>query len=491
MPRRPTGSIYSTAGRLYVRVRIGDNDRESFPLDPKLTQEQAEQRKQLVADLAARLRASPNVPRDAIVALLERAAVRENRALRDVIEAVEVVCKGGAQAKVVPGGSSVPKQVTLQQFGELWTSGELARMYPDHVRTKRSVEQDVYRLDRHVYPMAGRVPVAAFTLDDAERVMRALPPMSPASRRHVAQLLHRLMAMAVFPCRLLATNPLPRGFLPKLGPAKAKACLYPDEDARLLACTVIPLCWRVLWGFLNREGPRISEAARLQVQDVDLARGALRLKKNKTNDPRAWALSPGVPQALHAWLALRGNPAPSAPLFVNEDGERFSVEHAAERFRAHLQLAGIDRPELFEDSDEYQKVRAHDTRSMFITVALANGRSETWVADRTGHRSSIMIQRYRRAARTFAELGLGELASLAEAIPELGGKASGIASGGGGADHIEAVILSDINNLAPWRNGRRGGFKRRSGAGEWGRRGGIAGEIGGGWRRIDAGGAGA
>ncbi|WP_437619677.1 tyrosine-type recombinase/integrase [Sorangium sp. So ce1151] len=72
----------------------------------------------------------------------------------------------------------------------------------------------------------------------------------------------------------------------------------------------VPLCWRVLWGFLNREGTRISEAARLQVQDVDLDRGALRLEKNKTNDPRAWALSPGVPQALRAWLALRGNPAP-------------------------------------------------------------------------------------------------------------------------------------------------------------------------------------
>ncbi|XYH94708.1 hypothetical protein ACMHYB_43845 [Sorangium sp. So ce1128] len=243
MPRRPTGSLFrNAADRLYVRVLVGDNDRESFPLDPKLTEPQAEQRKELVADLAARLRASRNVTRDAIVALLERAAVREGRALRDVIEAVEVVCRGGAQAKVVPGGGSVPKQVALQQFGELWTSGELTRMYPDHVKPKRSVEQDVYRLDRHVYPIAGRVPVSAFTLDDAERVMRALPSMSPASRRHIAQLLHRMMAMAVFPCRLLATNPLPRGFVPKLGPAKAKACLYPDEYACLLACTAIPLC---------------------------------------------------------------------------------------------------------------------------------------------------------------------------------------------------------------------------------------------------------
>ncbi|AUX45952.1 uncharacterized protein SOCE26_074540 [Sorangium cellulosum] len=58
--------------------------------------------------------------------MLERAAAREGRALRDVIAAVDVICKGGAQAKVVPGAGSAPKQVTLQQFGELWPSGELA-----------------------------------------------------------------------------------------------------------------------------------------------------------------------------------------------------------------------------------------------------------------------------------------------------------------------------------------------------------------------------
>ncbi|WP_437808628.1 tyrosine-type recombinase/integrase [Sorangium sp. So ce1078] len=185
-----------------------------------------------------------------------------------------------------------------------------------------------------------------------------------------------------------------------------------------------PLCWRALWGFLSRLGPRIGEAARLQVQDVDLDRGALRLEKNKTNDPHVGALVRRAAGAARMVRAPRqpGAPAPPAPLFVNEDGDRFSVEHAAERFRAHLQLAGIERPELFEDADERQQVRAHDTRSTFIPVALANGPSATWIADRTGHRSSLVTQRNRRAARTFAELGLGKLASLAEAVPELGGE---------------------------------------------------------------------
>ncbi|WP_437671252.1 hypothetical protein [Sorangium sp. So ce131] len=102
MPRRPRGTLFrNAADRLYVRVLVGDNDRESFPVDPKLTEEQAEQRKELIADLAARLRTSRNVTRDAIVALLERAAVREGRALRDVIAAVDVICKGGDQRQLL------------------------------------------------------------------------------------------------------------------------------------------------------------------------------------------------------------------------------------------------------------------------------------------------------------------------------------------------------------------------------------------------------
>jgi hypothetical protein len=54
-----------------------------------------------------------------------------------------------------------------------------------------------------------------------------------------------------------------------------------------------------------------------------------------------------------------------------------------------------------------------------VTIALATGQTETWVADRTGHKSSTMINRYRRAARMAAELNLGSLQPLDEAIPEL------------------------------------------------------------------------
>lgn len=54
-----------------------------------------------------------------------------------------------------------------------------------------------------------------------------------------------------------------------------------------------------------------------------------------------------------------------------------------------------------------------------MTVSLANGKSESWIADRTGHKSSQMINRYKRIARKSMELQLGALVPLDEALPKI------------------------------------------------------------------------
>ena len=115
--------------------------------------------------------------------------------------------KGNAYQRVMPKRNG--KAPTLRELGRRWTSGELALEHPDHVKDKRSADNDVSRLERYVYPVAGDVPIDRFTLDHAELVMRGIPPeRASATRRHVAQLLHRLCAMAVFRLRLIAASPL-------------------------------------------------------------------------------------------------------------------------------------------------------------------------------------------------------------------------------------------------------------------------------------------
>jgi hypothetical protein len=47
-------------------------------------------------------------------------------------------------------------------------------------------------------------------------------------------------------------------------------------------------------------------------------------------------------------------------------------------------------------------------RATFVTIALATGKTETWLSDRMGRDGHTMIEKYRRKARTWnlGELGL-------------------------------------------------------------------------------------
>jgi hypothetical protein len=79
-------------------------------------------------------------------------------------------------------------------------------------------------------------------------------------------------------------------------------------------------------------------------------------------------------------------------------------------------VAGEALGELHKTTDAQRQIRAHDLRGVFVTLSLSAGKSETWIGDRTGHDTSDMIQKYRRAARTWSELDLGALAPMDQAV---------------------------------------------------------------------------
>lgn len=51
-----------------------------------------------------------------------------------------------------------------------------------------------------------------------------------------------------------------------------------------------------------------------------------------------------------------------------------------------------------------------------MTTALANGKTETWVAERTGHKSHSRIKRYTRQARTAGDLKRSDWKALDVAL---------------------------------------------------------------------------
>jgi integrase len=128
----------------------------------------------------------------------------------------------------------------------------------------------------------------------------------------------------------------------------------------------------------------------------------------------------GVAEGLRRWRRRFGDKAQQdVSILVAPDGTAIDRFEAARSLREHLRLAGVSRRQLFETDESRMAIRAHDLRATFITVNLALGKTEAWITDRTGHRSSQMIYTYKRAARTLAELNLGGFTPLHEAIPEL------------------------------------------------------------------------
>ncbi len=409
------GGAYERRGRIYLRVTVDAGKRRAVAVPWCADLEVAIERAHVVQALVDRLRAAGHdelVPK--VVAVARDKDATKLEAMGRAIDGL----LGGELVKVAPKRSGV---LTFQVFAERWTGGELHRDYPDHVRAKRSADDDVFRLAKHVYPEIGPRELASLTLDDALAVMRKLPPeLSPASRRHVAQLLSKVFTLAVYPCRVLAVSPLPRGFLPKLRKQKAKAALFPNEEAQLLAARTVPLPNRMLYGFLAREGMRSSEALRMTWEDLNLDHGMVRLDANKTDDPRAWALDSGTAEALRRWRALRGKVADTSTVFEQVENRG----HLADTFRAHLREAKVTRAELYEDSPSRRPIRLHDLRATMTTVALASGKTEAWVTARTGHRSSMQVSGYRRLAQAFADVGAASLANMADTVPELSKEAA-------------------------------------------------------------------
>lgn len=295
---------------------------------------------------------------------------------------------------------------TVRELGEAWVSGELHRRWPDHVAAKRTADVDKARLaylcdlvvdDRRKLTL-GELPLGDVTVEHAMSAMAQLPDecRRPATRRQYAQCIGRVLKLAVFPAALIAVSPLPPNFLPTVPEGDLIfPHFYPDEDLRLMRCASIEYSWRVLFGLCNREGGRLGEFLRgLKWSGIDVRRGELRLpggKMRKTGKPGVWQAEPGSIEALEPLRALGGE----GPFSHLLDDRKWS-----ERLAASMRTAGLEREALYYSNvaEGFRRMRGHDTRATYITLALAAGLSESHIMARTGHTTSKMVHRYDHAA---------------------------------------------------------------------------------------------
>lgn len=151
-----------------------------------------------------------------------------------------------------------------------------------------------------------------------------------------------------------------------------------------MECMDVPFCSRLLWGFLTREGMREGEALALTWGDLDLKRGAVRLDKNKTDDPRSWPLDPSTAEALRRYRKLRSEPASTALVLVDPQGSAHSKFGLALLLRGHLEAVGLKKEtrSLSDDGRAPADTRARPSRHVRHGVARER---KVGVVDRGPH----------------------------------------------------------------------------------------------------------
>jgi hypothetical protein len=147
------------------------------------------------------------------VTLVGRARARGEAALK----AAELMVNG-TTTKITTGLAP-----TFADFATEWTDKTLHKRFPDHVPDKDEWE-DKQLLRDYINPKLGKRRLPDVTLEHAEEVMQSLPPrLGPATRRHVAQCMRKVLSLAVYPGRHLTVNPIPREWMPKVPKSARKA----------------------------------------------------------------------------------------------------------------------------------------------------------------------------------------------------------------------------------------------------------------------------
>lgn len=406
-------AVYSSGRRFYSKIRLtpGGKGRRTYQLAAGLDEAGAQLRDALLAELGAQLVAHDQDVERVVDPILAKLALAEG----PEVERIERYIR----TRLLPGKRrAVEEAPTVRQFGEWWTSGELARRFPGQVTLCKSSKVDARILAMHIYPHLGDVLISAVKVEHLEAVLRGFPPsLATSSRRQMLSRLHRLLDLAVYPAKYLDHNPMPRGFKPRAG-RRAFPFLYPEEEARLLARRSIPLYRRIAYGLAARLGLRIGEVFGLRWEDVDLVHGVLRLGEHKTAEhtgARVVPVDEATLRVLVWWHKASGG-----------EGRVIGVgTSSGDQIRADLVRVGALRRELHETTKSARAFSFHGLRRTFVTLSLGVGRTEDWVMRRTGHTSSAMLNRYRISASNAAELRLGWLHPFDESIPEIADRVGG------------------------------------------------------------------
>jgi integrase/recombinase XerC len=193
------------------------------------------------------------------------------------------------------------------------------------------------------------------------------------------------------PTKGLPSPRVPRSLPRALTLADTESLLETEDEGHL------PERERALFELLYATGLRVSEAAALDIEDVDLSARMLRAQ-GKGRKERIVPFGETAEDALRAWLPVRGalralpSPRPSPagrgsrlgePLFVNARGGRLTTRSMARVLKRRLRAAGLPA-----------QISPHALRHTFATHLLQSGADLRSIQELLGHASLSTTQKY-------------------------------------------------------------------------------------------------
>ena len=144
---------------------------------------------------------------------------------------------------------------------------------------------------------------------------------------------------------------------------------------------------RALIAVLWRCGLRISEALALELRDVDLQAGTVRVRHGKGDRSRTVGIDEQTAALLARWLDRRKklSPGARAPIFCTLQGGRIDSSYVRRLLPRLARKAGIDR-----------RVHAHGLRHTHAAELAREGTPINIIRDDLGHTSLAVTDRYLR-----------------------------------------------------------------------------------------------
>lgn len=217
------------------------------------------------------------------------------------------------------------------------------------------------------------------------------------ANRSLARHLSTLRSFFQWACREggLAKNPAKGIPLPRLPKTLPRAMTLPDTEALLEACDegMWPERERALFELLYATGLRVSEAASLDLEDVDLAARLLRVI-GKGSRERIVPFGEPAADALRDYLSSRSalvatrdraadRDSGGEPLFLNTRGGRLTTRSMARLLKRRLRAAGLPG-----------EISPHALRHTFATHLLQAGADLRAIQELLGHVSLSTTQKY-------------------------------------------------------------------------------------------------